>query len=155
VRCRGWATLSEHKWSSFGERRGFGWSGGPIGGNYEVDLIDAEQTGRIGDERHFEVAKVRTVSLALNETNNRRERTGRFVDGSAFAGGELTIKRSEAGEPDVDGGAGRSGIFRGDEGGEVLLGGLCNTVEIAGADGGDRIGDEGNSGADDKRRIGG
>ena len=22
VRCRGWATLSEHKWSSFGERRG-------------------------------------------------------------------------------------------------------------------------------------
>jgi len=26
VRCRGWATLSEHKWSSFGERRGvLGW----------------------------------------------------------------------------------------------------------------------------------
>ena len=24
VRCRGWATLSEHKWSSFGERRGSG-----------------------------------------------------------------------------------------------------------------------------------
>ena len=26
VRCRGWATLSKHNWSSFGERRGFAMS---------------------------------------------------------------------------------------------------------------------------------
>jgi len=45
VRCRGWATLPEHKWSSFGERRGSRGNSTPNGWLGDIHLFS--------EARHF------------------------------------------------------------------------------------------------------
>jgi hypothetical protein len=71
---------------------------GPAGGDDEVNLIDAEETGGVGNDWDFEAAQ--RVALVMDVAGDRGEGPGRLIDGAAFAGGERAVERAEAGEPD-------------------------------------------------------